>query len=342
MKAQTHFWGYSLKLPTRDSENVTIKVDDAVDRSTDAEDVGPLQASHMWNSQAEKRAIDRLVSAGLVAPEEEGGYENKVLDQIVINLAVPNSLAFTGPIHPRVLLTDTIESTTVGNTILISRGLIDSLPSEEAIASVLAMELAHIALGHPIDKRFAFNEDQLFPDTATFQKFNMNHSDADNDAAAKKAMEYLENSMYKDKMANAGLYYEQLADRGTVLKALTTPSLGDSLLKPDGTPWMADLERMAPRLNWDDLSQTPALPLGSWLKIDPWDDSVHMLNATRYAPVSARDKIPFEVTPIFYRLKRYDASVASHAAAPAAQPPTAEPAPDNAQPASPPLPNPGP
>jgi hypothetical protein len=33
LKAQTHFWGYSLKLPTRDSENVSVKVDDAVDTS---------------------------------------------------------------------------------------------------------------------------------------------------------------------------------------------------------------------------------------------------------------------------------------------------------------------
>jgi hypothetical protein len=318
-------------------------VDDAVDRSSDSQDVGPLQAAHMWNTQTEKRAIDRLEVAGLLAPVEAGGFENKVLDQIAINLAVPNKLAFTGQIHTRVLLTDTIEATTVGNTILMSRGLIDSLPSEEAIASVVAMELAHIAMGHRIDRRFAFNEDLLFPDTATFQKFNLNHSDVDNDAAAKKAMEYLENSMYKDKLANAGLYYEQLADRAKVLKALTTPNLGDSLLKSDGTPWMAELERMAPKLNWDDLSQTPALPLGSWLKIDPWDDTVHMLNAIRVAPVNARDKIPFEVTPIFYKLQRYDAGVTSPAATPAAQPPSGEPAaaPDNAQPASPPPSNPG-
>jgi len=86
------------------------------------------------------------------------------------------------------------------------------------------------------------------------------------------------------------------------------------------------------------------LPLGSWLKIDPWDDSVHMLNATRYAPVSARDKIPFEVTPIFYKLKRYDAGVISSAATASAQPPSGE-SPvtsGNAQPAPPPLTNPRP
>jgi hypothetical protein len=153
LKAQTHFWGYSLKLPTRESENVTVKVDEAVDKSDDSQDVGPLQASRMWITQAENNVIDRLVEAGLVAPLDAGGYENKVLDQIVINLVVPNNLAFTDQIHTRVLLTDTVEVTTVGNTILLSKGLIDSLPSEEAIASVVAMELAHIAMGHHIDTR---------------------------------------------------------------------------------------------------------------------------------------------------------------------------------------------
>jgi hypothetical protein len=340
LKAQTHFWGYSLKLPTRESENVSVKVDEAVDKSDDSQDVSPLQASRMWITQAENNVIDRLVEAGLVAPLDPGGYESKVLDQIVVNLVVPNNLAFTDQVHCRVLLTDTVEATTVGNTILLSKGLIDSLPSEEAIASVIAMELAHIALGHHIDTRYAFNDRLLFPDEATFQRINMNHSDVDNSTAAKKAMEYLGNSMYKDRLANAGLYYEQLADRGKELKALNTPKLGDSLLKADGTPWMAELEHMAPKLNWDDLAQTPALPLGSWLKTDPWDDTVHMLNAKRYAPMNARDKMPFEVTPIFYKLQRYEAANVTPpaAAAPAAQPANDQPAaaPDNAQPAPPP------
>jgi len=310
LKAQTHFWGYSLKLPTRDSENVSVKVDDAVDRSNDSQDVGPLQASRMWITQAENNVIDRLVEAGLVAPLDQGGYENKVLDQIVINLVVPNNLAFTDQIHTRVLLTDTVEATTVGNTILLSRGLLDSLPSEEAIASVISMELAHIAMGHHIDTRYAFNDRLLFPDESTFQRIDMYHNDHDNAEAAKKGMEYLQASMYKDKLANAGLYYAQLVDRSKQLKALNTPKLGDSLLKADGTPWMADLQHMSPKIDWDDLTQTAALPLGSWLKVDPWDDSVHMLDAKRYAPMNARDKMPFEVTPIFYKLQRYNTAQA--------------------------------
>jgi hypothetical protein len=354
LKAQTHFWGYSLKLPTRDSENVSVKVDDAVDQSEDSSDVGPLQASRMWISQAENNVIDRLVEAGLVAPLSPGGYEDKVLGQIVINLIVPNNLAFTDQIHCRILLSDTVEATTVGNTILVSKGLIDSLPSEPAIASVMAMELAHIALGHHIDTRYAFNDRLLFPDESTFQRIDMYHSDVDNATAAKKAMEYLNASMYKDQLPTAGLFYAELAERGKTLKALNTPKLGDSLLKTDGTPWMADLEHMAPKIDWDDLTQTAALPLGSWLKTDPWDDRVHMLTAKRYAPMNARDKMPFEVTPVFYKLQRYDLAntepAAGPAGAPAAAPadgsasptgaPTAPPAPPtpaaDGQPAAPP------
>jgi len=317
LKAQTHFWGYSLKLPTRDSENVSVKVEEAVDKSDDSQDMSPLQATRAWVTQAENNVIDRLVEAGLVAPLDPGGYENKILDQIVINLVVPNNLAFTDQLHTRILLSTTIETTTVGNTILISKGLIDSLPNEEAIASVIAMELAHIAMGHHIDTRYAFNDRLMFPDESTFQRINMYHSDHDNAEAAKKAMEYLQNSMYKDKLPSAGLYYAQLVYSAKVLKALNTPTLGDSLLKADGTPWMASLQMMSPGINWDDLTQTAALPLGSWIKTDPWDDKVHMLNAKRYAPMNARDKMPFEVTPIYYKLQRYEVARAEAPASPA-------------------------
>jgi hypothetical protein len=342
LKAQTRFWGYSLKLPTRDSENVSVKVDDAVDNSQDSQDVGPLQATRNWVTEAENNVIDRLVEAGLVAPLDPGGYENKVLDQIVVNLVVPNNLAFTDQLHTRVLLSTTIETTTVGNTILISKGLIDSLPNEESIASVIAMELAHIALGHHIDTRYAFNDRLMFPDESTFQRIDMYHSDHDNAEAAKKAMEYLQNSMYKDRLPSAGLFYAQLVEREKVLKDLNTPKLGDSLLKVDGTPWMADLQKMAPKINWDDLTQTAALPLGSWIKTDPWDDKVHMLNAKRYAPMNARDKMPFEVTPVFFRLQRYDVAHTEAPAAPgAAAPAPAAPPTGAADPAAPPQAAPG-
>jgi hypothetical protein len=79
------------------------------------------------------------------------------------------------------------------------------------------------------------------------------------------------------------------------------------------------LAKQAPKLNQDDTTQVAALPLGSWLKTDPWDDKEHMLNAKRYAPMNARDKMPFEVTAIYYKLQRYDdAAGAPPAGTPAA------------------------
>lgn len=331
LKAQTHFWGYSLKIPTSEGENFNIKVEDAVDKSDESQDVSPLQAQREWITQAENNVIDRLVEAGLVAPLTPNGYEQTVLEQIVTNLVVPNNLAFSSPIHCRVLLTDTIETTTVGNTILISKGLVDAMPIEPTIASVIALELAHIALGHHIDTRYAFNDRLLFPDEATFQRIDMYHTDHDNEEAQKKAYEYLQASMYKDQLPQAGLFWEQLADRGKELKALNTPKLGDSLLRADGTPWMTELARSAPKINWDDLAQIPALPLGSWLKTDPWDDRVHMLNAKHYAPMNPRDKMPLEVTPVYFRLQRYNANPAPAATVPA---PADQPGQQPAQPAA--------
>ena len=326
LRAQTHFWGYSLTLPTRDSENVSVQVEGAVDQSADSQDMTPLQATRAWVSQAENNVIDRLVQAGLLAPPSDF---DKTLEQIVTNLEVPNNLNFPDPVHCRILLTTTVEATTIGNTILLSKGLIDTLPNEESIGAVVAFELAHVALGHHIDTRYAFNDRLLFPDESSFQRIKMNHSDPDNLEAAKRATEYLQTSIYKDKTSNAGLYFAQLADRGKALKQLNSPKLGDSMLKADGTPWMTELAKSAPKLNQDDTTQVAAFPLGSWLKTDPWDDKEHMLNAKRYAPMNARDKMPFEVTAIFYKLQRYEEAQKT----PAGTMPTGAPAPAAATPA---------
>ena len=314
MRAQTHFWGYSLALPTRESDNVSVEVEGAIDQSGDSQDVTPLEATRAWVQEAEDNVIERLVKAGLVAPPNAF---DKTLEQIVTNLAVPSNLNLPSPIDCRIMLTTTVEATTIGNTILLSKGLIDTLPNEESIASVVAIELAHVALGHHIDTRYAFNDRMLFPDEASFQRIKMNHTDADNAEAAKRASEYLAASMYKDRLANAGLYFAQLADRSKTLKQLNSPRLGDSMLRADGTPWMADLAKSAPKLNPDDTTQVAALPLGSWLKTDPWDDTERMLNARRFAPLNARDKMPFEVTAVYYKLQRFTSadSVPSDAAA---------------------------
>ena len=53
--------------------------------------------------------------------------------------------------------------------------------------AMLAFQIAHIILGHRLDTKYAFNDRLLFPSTSVFKRIPMHHTDADNEAAAKKA-----------------------------------------------------------------------------------------------------------------------------------------------------------
>jgi hypothetical protein len=152
----------------------------------------------------------------------------------------------------------------------------------------------------------------------------MSHTDPDNELAAKKAMELLSHSVYSSQLSQPGLFLNQLDARSKQLTALNTPRLGDSLLRPNGEPWMNALLTNAPKLDMNKLDQIAALPLGSQLRIDAWDDKVIRLNSKQVPILNARDKMPFEVTPVFYRLTRYTVPVA---APPAAAASAADPAP---------------
>ena len=312
-KGQTTYWGYSLKLPTKESDAESMEIENAEDQSGNSTDVSPLQAEREWISQAENNVLDRLTQAGLVAPPSDF---DKQLEQVATNIIIGSNLQLPSDIHCRVILTTPLESLAVGNTILLSKGLIDTLPDENALAAVIAFQLAHIVTGHHIDTRYAFNDRLLFPDTSTFRRITMNHSVPDDDEAAKKAVDLYNHSIYASKAASVGLFFEQLEAREKDLPALFTPRLGDPLMRADGQPWLAGLTHNAPKLDMDNLQQIAALPLNSRLKIDPWDDKVFMMNARPPVLLNARDKMPLEITPVYFRLQRYsDTSPAAPAPA---------------------------
>jgi hypothetical protein len=56
--------------------------------------------------------------------------------------------------------------------------------------------------------------------------------------------------------------------------------------------------------------------------MNPWDDKVEIVKAQPVAITSARDKMPFEVTPFYPRLSRYNAASATAATTAAATAPT--------------------
>jgi len=173
--------------------------------------------------------VERLQNAGLLAPQ---GEVDKILMTVVTNLEVTNNIELPRPVRTRVMLTSPLETFSVGNTIIVSRGLIDVLPDETSLAMVLSHELAHIVLGHNLGSRYAFNDRMLFSDESTYSNLGFRHVPEEEVAADKKAVDLLKNSPYAQKLDTAGLFLRELAERGPALSALLTPHLGNSLTDP--------------------------------------------------------------------------------------------------------------
>jgi hypothetical protein len=296
-KSQTRLWGYDQAHIGRHDEFSTIVVDSpkVKDQSEKAQDADPVQAQRAWERMAEVNFLDRLEQAGLLAPE---GEVDKVLETVINNLQVTNNLNIQPEVHARVLLTAPLESFTVGRTVVLSRGLIDVLPDEATLAVVVAHELAHFTLGHELDTRFAFSDRMIFPDEQTLNRLNLRRDARAEDEADKKAVEYLRNSPYKDKLGNAGLFLQALSLRQKDLPNLLQAHIGNSL-QSAGTLRMRELIDGAPQLQVRDLDQIAALPLGGRIHLDAWSDKIELTKSNRIPLISPREKMPFEVTPIF-------------------------------------------
>jgi hypothetical protein len=228
---------------------------------------------------------------------------DKVLDTVINNLEITNNLEIQPEVHCRVLLISPLESFTVGHTIVLSRGLIDTLPDEASLAAILARELAHIALGHRLDNKYAFSDRLLFDDAQTFQHLSLRRTEHEESEADSKAIEFLKNSPYAAKLGNAGLFLRQLQARSASLPSLTMPRLGNALVQRDAVV-MSPLTSGAPQLQMNRTEQVAALPLGARVKVDPWSSSIELLKAKPVPLLSAREKMPFEVTPLRPYLKR--------------------------------------
>jgi hypothetical protein len=300
-KAQTRIWGYDLKKDGQSDELTNIRVDSVQDDSPAAQDATPLAAERNWQQQAEDNVVERLTRAGLLAPD---GELNKILQTVVNNIEVTNNIDLPRPVRTRVLLTSPLETFSVGNTIIISRGLIDVLPDESSLAMALTHELAHIVLGHNLGSKYAFNDRMLFSDESTYENLGFKHIPEEEVAADKKAVEMLKNSPYAQKLDGAGLFLKMLNSRAGALSALLTAHLGNNMTEGSAVTRMSALMTSAPQIDWNKLDQIAALPMGGRVKLNPWDDKVELVKSQPVAITSARDKMPFEVTPFFPRLTR--------------------------------------
>ncbi len=336
MRAQTRLWDYERARERADQAfaNLTVDIPQGVkDETASATENSPLQENRLFNEQASANIIDRLQRAGLVSPE---GQVDQVLDTVLNNLMVTNNINLDPQVHARVLLTTPLESVAVNHTILISRGLIDVTPDESSLAAVLAHELAHVVLGHSVDTKYAFADRLLFDDPSVLKKIKIARTEEEEKAADAKAMELLKNSPYAPNLPKVGLFLRMLSARSDDVPHLIRPLLGNKMSDKKKDLRMAGLMDAAPELKIRDKSQISALPLGSRIKMDPWSDQLRLIPPQSIVLATAKEKLPFEVTPFMLHLTREDWSpnapaqqpVANVTAAPTA---SSEPAPAHPQ-----------
>ncbi len=299
-KSQTRLWGYDLQAASHQEEfsELTIESPNAVqDQAGQAEqDRSPIEAEREWQHQAEVNVLDRLQRTGLLAPP---GEIDKVLETVVNNLEVTNNLDIQPEVHCRVLLTGTLESFSIGHTIVLSRGLLDVLPDEASLATMLAQELADIIVTKPSTDQWGFNDTTNVTTVEALSHFSFRDNPDQVQLASQKAVELLKNSPYKDKLGTAGLFLKQLDAESKSLNALINPRLGNQV------SFYTQLISSAPALQPEKLDQIAALPIGARIKLDPWSDRVELLKAKPVPLLSAREKMPFEVTPFMPYLTRY-------------------------------------
>jgi hypothetical protein len=311
-KAQTRLWGYNLGHASQEQELSKILVETPVqDDTKTANDLSPVQAQRSWDHQAEDNVIDRLERIGLIAPK---GEVDKVLETVVNNLEVTNNIDVEPEVRCRVMMTSTLESYTVGHTIVMSRGLIDVLPDEASLATMIAHELSHVVLGHRLDSSFAFFDQLLIDDKDTFRHFGFARTPDEEKAANTKAMQILNNSPYKNQLGNAGLFLTALTTREKEIPNLISPHLGDRV------PVIGDLRSSMPVDQKTNPQMIAALPIGGRVKVDPWSDKLDLIKSKPVGAVAEREKMPFEVTPFMPYLMRYGTEAAKPIAASAAVP----------------------
>jgi hypothetical protein len=159
------------------------------------------------------------------------GEVDKILETGVNNIEVTNNLDIRPEIQSRVLMTTTLESFTIGHTIVLSRGLIDVLPDEATLAAMLSIQMGQVVLDHPIDPQVAFDR-TLFDDEDTFSHFGFARTAAGEQAANDKAAEPLKKSPCKSQLGASRLFLQALQARAKDIPNLISPRLGDSV--PDG------------------------------------------------------------------------------------------------------------
>lgn len=305
-RAQTRLWGYAPDRAREEQELSKVVVEKprpVTDQTETGNGYSPFEEKRAWSRQAEDNVAAKLEQLGLMAPY---GDVDKVLETVVNNLEVTNNLDIQPAVRCRVLMTSTLESFTVGHTIVLSRGLIDVLPDEPSLAVIMAHELGHVVLDHRMGTQYAFFNRLRFDEKETFRHFGFARTPEEENAATQEGKKLLSKSPYKDQPGDTQFFLQALKDGSNTIPNLVSPHLGNKV----AANWSIPPEGISAHPTAAKSSENiiAALPLGGRIHIEPWNNRLEMMKPNTSGPLAEDEKMPFEVTPfVIYLTRQIDA-----------------------------------
>jgi hypothetical protein len=301
-RAQTRLWGYAPDRAREEQELSKVVVEKprpVTDQTETGNGYSPFEEKRAWSRQAEDNVASKLEQLGLMAPY---GDVDKVLETVVNNLEVTNNLDIQPAVRCRVLMTSTLESFTIGHTIVLSRGLVDVLPDEASLAVILAHELGHVVLDHRMGTQYAFFNRLRFDEKETFRHFGFARTPEEENAATQEGKKLLSKSPYKDQPGDTQFFLQALKDGSNTIPNLVSPHLGNKVAASWTSSSVGTSAHPAAVKSSDNI--IAALPLGGRIHIEPWNNRLEMMKPNTSGPLAEDEKMPFEVTPFVIYLTR--------------------------------------
>jgi hypothetical protein len=297
-QAQTRFWGYAALPPEDEQEFTQIVFEPAHPVDDTSASSGSIEPSgqQTWEQQAESNVTEQLERIGLLSPV---GEVDKALETVLNKIEAANHLSTDAHVRCRILLTSNLESAVVGHTIILSRGLIDVVPDDAALAAVLAHELALTTLDDRSFTRFSWADETRFGARDVPRTLRFVPSDKQEEQAASLAREWMSNSPYRNSLDSVARFSEELHVQSPHIRHLLQASIGDSVYKTldaAGAPQDSLTAREAGALHF--------LPLTGKTELDPLSNRLTLLQAEKMQTLSKAAGLPFEASAAFLDLRR--------------------------------------
>lgn len=192
--------------------------------------VGPF--SGRTPGRAEDGGLDArllgLEKDGLVGPP--GSVEQSLED--ILNKTLHGAHLSAPDLHCRILLTTPIELFHLGNTILVSRGLLEAVPSATALTSLLVHELGHVLKDPPESNPFKYGSSLFeYGRAPNFAGLGLELTEEQERDAARMACVLLQGSPQETDSGDAAEFARQLAAMSSQVPNLGRARFGIGLVK---------------------------------------------------------------------------------------------------------------